>query len=114
MIGGMGRAWKEAYRTHFSYRRFYDELSLVTTLLIFGVWLLVVKEHMATLLGVWAALAVASEVWGREAMWRRMPPHVRHELTKEPLDARAVPGTIAGYGDLYRAWVRRTAPHSEV
>lgn len=114
MIGGMGREWKRAYRTHFSYRRVYDELSLATLLLIVGLWLLFVREHLATLVVVWAVLGVASEVWGREALWRRMPPHVRGELPKEPLDAKAVPGAIAGYGDLYRAWARRPVPRPDI
>jgi hypothetical protein len=113
MIGGMGRAWKEAYRTNFSYRRVYDELSLVATLMIVGAYLLVVQEHVGTLFGVWVVLAVASETWGREALWRRIPPHVRRELPKEPLDAKAVPGAIAGYRDLYRAWAGRSAPRTE-
>ena len=114
MIGGMGREWKQAYRTHFSYRRVYDELWLVTTLLIVGVWLLVVREHVGTLFVVWTVLGVASETWGREALWRRMPQHVRGELPKEPLDAKVVPGTISGYGDLYRAWARRSAPRTDI
>jgi hypothetical protein len=83
---------------------------LVTMLLIAGVWLIVLNEHVAMLFGALAVVAVGSEAWGREALWRRMPAHVRRELPKEPLDAKAVPGAIAGYRDLYRAWPGRDAP----
>ncbi len=114
MIRGMGSAWKQAYRTHFSYRRVYDELSLAMVLVMVGAWLLVVKEHVGTLFIVGAVLAMASEAWGREAIWRRMPLHIRRELPKEPLDAKVMPGAIAGYGDLYRAWARRSAPRTDL
>jgi hypothetical protein len=105
---------EDAYRTHFSYRRVYDELSIVTVAVMIGVWLLVVGGDVGAVVVLCVLLAMALDAWGREALWRRMPAAVRRELPKEPLEAKALPGAIAGYGDLYRALRRPSAPHKSV
>jgi len=105
MIGGMSRAEKQAYRSFFSYRRVYDEASFVALAAIVTLWLFVIQGNTFALGVIFLVVGGASEAWGREAMWHRLPPNVRQLLPKEPLDAKRVPGAIGGYRDLYRAWV---------
>jgi hypothetical protein len=101
----MSRREKQAYWSFFSYRRVYDLLSIVVVAPIFTLWLFIIRGNMFVLGVIFLVFGVASEGWGREAIWRRLPPRVRQLLPKEPLDAKGMPGAIRGYRDLYRAWV---------
>ena len=109
MIGGMSRREKEAYWSFFSYRRVYDLASVAVFAAFVTLWLFVIQGNTFAMGVIFLALGVVSEGWGREAIWRRLPPTVRELLPKEPLDAKGMPGAIRGYRDLYRAWVRTSS-----
>jgi hypothetical protein len=105
MMGSMSRRERQAYWSFFSYRRVYDLVSVGAVAAIFTVWLFIIRGNTFALGVIFLVFGIASENWGREAMWRRLPSQVRELLPKEPLDAKGAPGAIRGYRDLYRAWV---------
>jgi hypothetical protein len=75
-----------------------------------GSWLLILRGHPEGLFLSCMMLGIASEMWGRSAMWERVPPRIRRILPKEPLDSKAMPSAAVRYRDLYRVWRQPSDP----